>query len=51
MFGYYALLAAGSTHFWSGLDRESRYWEVFRQFAREMREMSEKPGAKEPLRF
>lgn len=51
MFGYYALLAEGSTHFWSGLDRESRYWEVFRQFAREMREMSEKTGAKEPLRF
>jgi hypothetical protein len=51
MFGYYVLLADASGHFWSGLDRDSQYWAVFREFAQEMRAISESPGTKEPLRF
>jgi len=51
MFGYYVVLADASGHFWSGLDRDSQYWAVFREFAQEMRDISESPGAKEPLRF
>lgn len=37
MFGYYVLLVDRSEHFWEGLDRQSVYWEVFRQFAAQMR--------------
>ena len=37
MFGYYVLLVDRSEHFWDGLDRKSVYWEVFRQFAAQMR--------------
>lgn len=37
MFGYYVLLVDRSEHFWEGLDRNSVYWEVFRQFAQQMK--------------
>lgn len=37
MFGYYVLLVDRSEHFWEGLDRTSVYWEVFRQFAEQMK--------------
>lgn len=32
MFGYYVLLTDRCDNFWDGLDRESQYWSVFRQF-------------------
>ncbi len=37
MFGYYVLLADGNEHLWSGLDKQSRYWTMFRNFADSMR--------------
>lgn len=37
MFGYYVLLVDRSEHFWEGLDRDGVYWEVFRQFAAQMK--------------
>jgi hypothetical protein len=33
MFGYYVGLAARSRHLWAGLDPNSRYWTLFRDFA------------------
>lgn len=33
MFGYYVCLANSSVHIWSGLDKESVYWTVFRTYA------------------
>lgn len=51
MFGYYVLLAAKSDHFWAGLDKDSKYWTVFRQFADEMKTASESHNNREPLRF
>jgi hypothetical protein len=51
MFGYYVLLAARSEHFWSGLDKESQYWTVFRDFADEMKRMNESKADREELRF
>lgn len=50
MFGYYVLLAARSEHFWRGLDKESQYWTVFRNFAADMKSMNESLGS-ERLRF
>jgi hypothetical protein len=51
MFGYYVQLAARSEHFWSGLDKDSRYWTVFREFAVEMKRMNETKTGREDLRF
>lgn len=39
MFGYYAILCWGSANFWDGLDRDSVYWTLFRDFARRMRKL------------
>ncbi len=39
MFGYYVILAADSGALWDGLDRDSRYWTVFRDFANEMKRL------------
>ena len=36
MFGHYALLIDQCDAFWMGLERESRYWIVFRGFIQEM---------------
>jgi hypothetical protein len=36
MFGHYALLIDKCDAFWTGLDRESKYWIVFRGFIQEM---------------
>ncbi len=33
MFGYYVCLTHQSTHFWAGMDRDSEYWSLFRNFA------------------
>lgn len=39
MFGYYVGLAAKSENLWIGLDKESVYWTVFRQFAKSLSEV------------
>ncbi len=51
MFGYYVLLAAKSLHFWEGLDKDSQYWTVFRKFAEEMQDMSQRKSSQEELHF
>ncbi|MCE9558296.1 MAG: hypothetical protein K8R88_05035 [Armatimonadetes bacterium] len=49
MFGHYALLIDQCDAFWMGLERESKYWIVFRGFIQEMErvgrqvERSDKP--------
>jgi hypothetical protein len=50
MFGHYVGLAARSRHLWTGLDPDSPYWTVFRDFAAQMRglEGTRRGG---PLRF
>jgi hypothetical protein len=50
MFGYYIELAARSRHLWSGLDPDSPYWTVFRDFASEMRGLEDK-RPRSSLRF
>ncbi|MEX2029579.1 MAG: hypothetical protein WD906_01195 [Anaerolineales bacterium] len=37
MFGYPALLCWKSRNFWHGLDRDSNYWALFRDFAMQMK--------------
>jgi hypothetical protein len=37
MFGYYVLLCWDSKNFWHGIDRQSRYWSMFHEFAAQMR--------------
>lgn len=39
MFGYYALRCWESTHFWQGLNRETMYWSLLRNFVEEMKEI------------
>jgi hypothetical protein len=51
MFGYYVLLAAKSENFWYGLDRDSQYWTVFRNFAAEMEKMHRESPAPAELHF
>ncbi len=41
MFGYYVGLAAKSENLWEGLDKESVYWTVFRQFASSLTEVKQ----------
>jgi len=41
MFGYYATLCWQSTNFWRGLDRESNYWALFRDFAAQMKSVGD----------
>jgi hypothetical protein len=36
MFGYYAIRCWKSTHFWHGVNRESSYWSLFRDFVSRM---------------
>ena len=52
MFGYYVLLTDRCENFWDGLDRQSQYWSVFRQLAKQMKELggNTEPDPKE-LRF
>ena len=42
MFGYFAILCWESEHFWHGLDRDGRYWSLFKDFAARMTEMEKK---------
>lgn len=52
MFGYYVLLTDRCEDFWDGLERESQYWSVFRQFSSQMTELSHAPPASpQDLRF
>lgn len=38
MFGYYVLLIDENEHFWTGLQKDSEYWTVFRSLASKMRQ-------------
>lgn len=51
MFGHYVLLTEKSENFWSGLDRNGTYWQLFHEFAREMREFEKNPPKPGKLRF
>ncbi len=51
MFGYYVRLVDRSEHFWEGLDRDSVYWQVFRQFAHQMRVVKEDALANREMRL
>ena len=44
MFGYYAIQCWKSNNFWSwgGIERDSIYWAVFRDFVEQMEEMEER---------
>ena len=52
MFGYYAILCWKSDNFWHGIDRNSIYWSLFRDFVSQM-ELCEKSFKHDPktLRF
>ena len=43
MFGYYIILVDSSEHLWAGLDKESDYWYVFKNFAHSIRDMQKCP--------
>jgi hypothetical protein len=51
MYGYYVQLVAKSRHFWDGLDPESPYWAVFRQFADRLRIAAGEPPSAKSLTF
>lgn len=52
MFGYYFRVVDRSAHLWDGLDRGSRYWSVFRNFAAEVADADgEAPLPPSRLRF
>ena len=51
MYGYYVLLVADSKHFWKGLDPDSQYWVVFRQFASRLRSAADLKDQKKELTF
>lgn len=50
MFGRYVTLADDSQNLWQGLDKQGRYWTLFRRYAIENRAM-EKTGEPKSLRF
>ena len=41
MFSYYAIRCWNSPDFWCGMDRESRFWRLFRNFVKEMEAIEE----------
>lgn len=41
MFGSYAIACWQSEHFWNNMDRNSYYWQVFNEFAREMKRIEQ----------
>ena len=52
MFGYYALLCWNSDSFWEGLDRDSIYWSLLRDFAGQLKQLeSEFTFDRTKLRF
>ena len=42
MFGYFAISCWNSDYFWSDIDRNDRYWTVFKKFAEQMIEYKQK---------
>jgi hypothetical protein len=52
MFGYFAIKAYDSQHFWEGEDKSDRYWALFRDFAERMKEVDKSfRFNREKLRF
>jgi hypothetical protein len=51
MFGRYVLMADRSQNLWKGLDRQDRYWAIFRRMAAEQRRLEADSGPAKPLRF
>lgn len=51
MFGYYVGLIDESDAFWEGLDRDSEYWQVFREFAAKMKSLQGQPTDPSGLRL
>lgn len=39
MFGYYAIRCWESTNFWAGVNRNSTYWELFRDYVEQMKKI------------
>ena len=50
MFGRYVCLADASQHLWKGLNKEDRYWTLFRRYAAENRALEQGEAPKQ-LRF
>lgn len=48
MFGYYVSLADQSRHIWHNLDKESEYWTVFRDYARQLNKQAGTKAASLP---
>ncbi len=42
MFGYYSLKCWENDLFWIGIERESHYWRVFREFVKKMEKLEKK---------
>jgi hypothetical protein len=51
MFGRYVLLADASEHLWAGLDRDDRYWAIFRRMASEQKQFAQQSAPTQRLRF
>ncbi len=51
MFGYYVRLIDRSEHFWSGLDKGSVYWTVFRDLAGQLEALKVGPRNPRELKF
>jgi hypothetical protein len=51
MFGRYVLLADASENLWHGLDRNDRYWAVFRRMVVDHRRLEERLAVDRPVRF
>lgn len=47
MFGRYVVLTERSRHFWEGMDKDERYWSLFRSFASQI---TEAEGMRDPYR-
>jgi hypothetical protein len=50
MFGYYVGLAEKSEHLWEGLDKNSVYWTVFREFAHALHDVKGTPPESHRIR-
>ena len=52
MFGYDSLRCWESEHFWSDVNRDSRYWALFKRFSLQMKEFEDKDQPElDKLRF
>jgi hypothetical protein len=41
MLGYYAIRCLESNNFWDGINKDSQYWALFRDFAKQMKSMEQ----------